>query len=446
MAFNPKFAELLGSKLLKKKGDNAKEFEEVDTIEALKEKKVIAIYFSAHWCPPCRGFTPKLADWYTASFKNLGMEVVFASSDRDEAAFKDYYGEMPWLALPYSERDLKAKLGEKFQCQGIPYLVLLGPDGRIITTNGRGAVTADTTGEKFPWPQKSLQDVIGDSFVKKGKTLSLADLKGKTIGIYFSAHWCPPCKGFTPVLAETYKKLVDQGKNFEIIFVSSDQDEKQFDAYYNEMPWACVPYADRDRKKELSDHFDVEGIPTLVILDENLKVITDSAVGAVRGDAEGKNFPWKGQPTNDIDDSCDGITDRPTLCVIQDKVDEKEQQANIAILRALGEEQLAAVAAEEAKKGDAPKTCFDEEGAERFNFFSASKKDEQGRFRTRVSDECKINKDEKKTQVVMLAIHKSGGYYSWPADTAFTKENAQKFMQDYRDGKLTRKQMGADEE
>ena len=23
----------------------------------------------------------------------------------------------------------------------------------------------------------------------------------KFIGVYFSAHWCPPCKAFTPVLA-----------------------------------------------------------------------------------------------------------------------------------------------------------------------------------------------------------------------------------------------------
>ena len=35
----------------------------VKTAEALADK-VVAIYFSAHWCPPCRGFTPKLAEIY----------------------------------------------------------------------------------------------------------------------------------------------------------------------------------------------------------------------------------------------------------------------------------------------------------------------------------------------------------------------------------------------
>ena len=55
----------------------------------------VMIYFSAHWCPPCRGFTPKLCEFYT-NFKkvNSDFELVFVSSDRDEAAFKEYYGEV----------------------------------------------------------------------------------------------------------------------------------------------------------------------------------------------------------------------------------------------------------------------------------------------------------------------------------------------------------------
>lgn len=93
--------KLVGDKLQGKDGD-------VDTT-AFKEKYV-GLYFSAHWCPPCRGFTPKLVEWYN-TFKSSAnkdkMEMIFVSSDRDEAAFNEYYAEMPWHALPFSDRDRK---------------------------------------------------------------------------------------------------------------------------------------------------------------------------------------------------------------------------------------------------------------------------------------------------------------------------------------------------
>ena len=39
---------------------------------------------------------------------------------------------------------------------------------------------------------------------------------------------CPPCRGFTPKLAEFYKQYHVE-KNFEIIYVSSDRDQEQLD-------------------------------------------------------------------------------------------------------------------------------------------------------------------------------------------------------------------------
>ena len=71
--------ELLGETLLGKVG-------EVATRDALSGKRAIALYFSAHWCPPCRGFTPKFAGWYTNDLKGKGLEVVFVSSLRSTLA------------------------------------------------------------------------------------------------------------------------------------------------------------------------------------------------------------------------------------------------------------------------------------------------------------------------------------------------------------------------
>lgn len=57
-----------------------------------------------------------------------------------------------------------------------------------------------------------------------------SDLNGKVVGIYFSAHWCPPCRQFTPLLVQTYNKLRAEGKEFEVVFVSSDKSLPQFQA------------------------------------------------------------------------------------------------------------------------------------------------------------------------------------------------------------------------
>ena len=98
--------EMLGDKLV------GKESTEKEVKDLVGEGKIVGLYFSAHWCPPCRAFTPQLAKWYRDFKKGENgskFEIVFVSSDRDEKSFKEYYSEMPWLALPYEQRDAKVR-------------------------------------------------------------------------------------------------------------------------------------------------------------------------------------------------------------------------------------------------------------------------------------------------------------------------------------------------
>ena len=83
----------------------------------------------------------------------------------------------------------------------------------------------------------------------------------------FSAHWCPPCRGFTPVLAEFYEQLKEEDENsLEIIFASSDSDADSFGSYYGEMPWNAIPFDHPSIKEDLGTRFDVKGLPTFIIL------------------------------------------------------------------------------------------------------------------------------------------------------------------------------------
>jgi len=121
--------------------------------------KAVALYFSAHWCPPCRGFTPRLKEWYEADLKSKGLDVVFVSSDRDEASFKEYFAEQPWHALEFSDREAKQDLSKALGVKGIPALIILDKDGAVINRDGRSAVTEDPKGESFPWYPKPVKNL-----------------------------------------------------------------------------------------------------------------------------------------------------------------------------------------------------------------------------------------------------------------------------------------------
>jgi nucleoredoxin len=76
-----------------------------------------------------------------------------------------------------------------------------------------------------------------------GSTVPVADLANTdVVALYFSAHWCPPCRGFTPELVKIHEELTSAGKSFQVVFVSSDRDEEAFKEYFAEMPWLALPY------------------------------------------------------------------------------------------------------------------------------------------------------------------------------------------------------------
>lgn len=113
----------------------------VDTATLLKGK-VVAVYFSASWCPPCRAFTPKLVKFYKRVARKHGVEVVFVSSDKTDKDMKSYMKKysMPWYAVSFGDSKIKA-LKSELQVSGIPTLIVFGADGKIVTRNGRNDVT-----------------------------------------------------------------------------------------------------------------------------------------------------------------------------------------------------------------------------------------------------------------------------------------------------------------
>eukprot|EP00331_Platyophrya_macrostoma_P004980 CAMPEP_0176420078 /NCGR_PEP_ID=MMETSP0127-20121128/8405_1 /TAXON_ID=938130 /ORGANISM="Platyophrya macrostoma, Strain WH" /LENGTH=149 /DNA_ID=CAMNT_0017800631 /DNA_START=44 /DNA_END=493 /DNA_ORIENTATION=- len=119
-------------------------------------------------------------------------------------------------------------------------------------------------------PNKLLSDAKGTT---TSDNSGFADTKIKAL--YFSASWCPPCHKFTPFLATLYNEVNKKNKELEIIFVSFDKKKSEFESYYKKMPWLAIPFEDKDTIKKLSSKYSVQGIPTLLILDNNGEVLVE---------------------------------------------------------------------------------------------------------------------------------------------------------------------------
>lgn len=80
------------------------------------------------------------------------LAIVFASSDSDQHSFDEYYGSMPWVAIPFTASGKAQGLGSKFGVRGIPSLIILDAadgsikdgDGRSTVSNARGVTSKAT--------------------------------------------------------------------------------------------------------------------------------------------------------------------------------------------------------------------------------------------------------------------------------------------------------------
>ena len=110
-------------------------------------------------------------------------------------------------------------------------------------------------------------------------------LTNKVVGFYFSAHWCGPCRQFTPLLAQKYTQWKNRGKQIEIVFVSRDRNPEEFKSYFSTMPWKAIPFEDSARE-EITAKFAVNGIPALIFIDGTGKVISVDGTSLVRNNDE----------------------------------------------------------------------------------------------------------------------------------------------------------------
>lgn len=119
-------------------------------------------------------------------------------------------------------------------------------------------------------------EIFGSELLGKEGAVKTEDAleSKKIVGIYFSAKSCLPCREFMPLLATVYEEMVEEYPDFEIVYVSSDEDADEFAKYYDEMPWKAMPFACHEKRQELKDDY-TSLIPWLAFLNEQGEFLTE---------------------------------------------------------------------------------------------------------------------------------------------------------------------------
>ncbi|TNN01685.1 hypothetical protein fugu_011067 [Takifugu bimaculatus] len=263
------FAEVVAGPLLR----NNRQTTDSSSLEG----HYVGVYFSAHWftirkasrddtgignftlAPHCRSLTRVLVETYRA-VKESGQkfEIVFVSADRSEESFKQYFSEMPWLAVPYSDEARRSRLNRLYGIQGIPTLILLDAEGHMITRQGRVEVLNDPECRLFPWHPRPVLELSESNACATSRRALPRPVRGRRLLSSLNVL-------LSPSDAEEEGEL-EPAK--ELIQPIAEKLMAKYKAKEEEMPLLFFVAGEDDMTESLRDYTNLpEAAPLLTILD-----------------------------------------------------------------------------------------------------------------------------------------------------------------------------------
>ncbi|XP_035002280.2 nucleoredoxin-like protein 1 isoform X1 [Hippoglossus stenolepis] len=142
------------------------------------------------------------------------------------------------------------------------------------------------------WPFIMVDLFIDRVLVKNNKERDELDteceivmgLQNRILMLFFASAACDGCQQFALTLSNFFKRLtdefyVDRSAQLVLLYISLDESEEKQESFLKELPKKCLFLAYEDPyRRELEAMFNVEELPTVVVLRPDCSILANNAV------------------------------------------------------------------------------------------------------------------------------------------------------------------------
>lgn len=120
-------------------------------------------------------------------------------------------------------------------------------------------------------PFKAASVYAADFSLKdlQGKVFRLSNHRGKPVLIFFGTTWCPSCRSELPFYKEIYETYAKRGLEVTYINIMESREKVARFAKTYSLPFKVL----LDENGEIAGSYAIIGVPTLVLIDKDGKII-----------------------------------------------------------------------------------------------------------------------------------------------------------------------------